>query len=129
MAARKSAKDAADAPKTKKASAKKAPRKATSKKASTKPSAKAAKADEPQAAESAKAEPRKGGDVSSQAVNLGHVFALRPRVPKSFRQADFQIARDRLRDESYDSIEAAARAVVEKALELTRKPTKRGARR
>lgn len=52
-------------------------------------------------------------------VNLGHVFALRPRVSTSFRQADFNAAKHFLRDESYASIEDAARAVAEKALELT----------
>jgi hypothetical protein len=52
-------------------------------------------------------------------VNLGHIFALRPRVETSFRQADFRAARQLLEDEAYASIEEAARAVAEKALELT----------
>ena len=76
------------------------------------------------AGEAKSAEPKKKGSVSSLVVNMGQVFALRPRVPKSFRQADFLTARDLLRDEGYASIEEAARAVVEKALELTRKPAK-----
>ena len=65
--------------------------------------------------------------VSSLSVNLGHVFSLRPRVSKTFRQADFLTARQLLQDEEYTDIEAAARAVAEKALDLTRKgPPKRG---
>jgi hypothetical protein len=62
---------------------------------------------------------RKGG-VSAADVNLGHVFALRPAVPKAFRQEDFRAARHLLEDETYASLEEAARAVAEKALELTR---------
>ena len=60
-------------------------------------------------------------------VNLGHVFSLRPRVSKTFRQADFLTARQLLQDEEYASIEEAARAVADKALDLTHKgPPKRG---
>ena len=67
--------------------------------------------------------------ISSLNVNLGHVFALRPRVSTSFRQADFLVARRRLQEEAYASIEEAARAVTEKALELTHDgPTKRGSK-
>jgi hypothetical protein len=57
--------------------------------------------------------------VSSLSVNLGHVFALRPRVSTTFRQPDFATARHMLQEESYGSIPEAARAVAEKALELT----------
>ena len=65
--------------------------------------------------------------VSSMSVNLGHVFSLRPRVSKTFRQADFLTARQLLQDEDYANIEEAARAVAEKALDLTHKgPPKRG---
>ena len=52
-------------------------------------------------------------------VNMGHIFALRPRVPTSFRPGDLQNARHQLQDEAYAKIEHAARAVAEKALELT----------
>ena len=52
-------------------------------------------------------------------MNLGQVFALRPRVETSFRQADFATARRQLEDESFATLEEAARAVAEKALELT----------
>jgi len=141
MTARKTAKKAAaDPPKakkkaagkkktTKKAAAKKpATKKASSKKETTEKAApKKAASKKADAAEVTKsAEPKKKGSISSLTVNMGQVFALRPRVPKSFRQADFLTARDHLRDEGYASPEEAARAVVEKALELTRKPAKRG---
>jgi hypothetical protein len=67
--------------------------------------------------------------VSSMSVNLGHVFSLRPRVSTSFRQADFLTARHLLQDEAYADIEEAARAVAEKALEMTHEgPPKRGFR-
>jgi len=75
---------------------------------------------------------RKTGGVSSEGVHLGHVFALRPRVPTSFRQADFLKARSLLSGESFASVEEAARAVVEKALDLTHEgggPGRGGARR
>lgn len=71
---------------------------------------------------SRKKAPSRGG-VSSLAINLGHVFALRPRVETSFRPADFQRAKHLLKDESYASSEAAARAVAEKALGLTHEGT------
>jgi len=59
------------------------------------------------------------GSVSSRDVNMGHVFALRPRPSTSFRQEHFLEARRLLEEEGYASIEEAARAVVEKALDLT----------
>ena len=75
----------------------------------------------------AKKEPK--STVSSMSVNLGHVFSLRPRVSKTFRQADFLTARQLLQDEDYANVEEAARAVAEKALDLTHKgPPKRGFR-
>ncbi len=70
------------------------------------------------------------GAVSSTRVNLGHVFALRPRVSTAFRPDDFRNAKLRLQDESYASIEEAARAVAEEALGITnRDPRKRGSGR
>ena len=63
--------------------------------------------------------PTAKASVSSLAINVGHVFSLRPRVPKSFRDGDFRKARVLLQDEVYASVEEAARAVAEKALELT----------
>jgi DNA-binding protein HU-beta len=78
-------------------------------------------------AEPKKATKKPKDKVSSTSVNLGHVFSLRPRVSKTFRQADFLTARQLLQDEDYANIEEAARAVAEKALDLTHKgPPKRG---
>ena len=58
---------------------------------------------------------------------MGHIFALRPKVPTSFRPDDFRRARTDLRDEGYASIQEAARAVAEKALETSnKKPGKHG---
>ncbi len=63
--------------------------------------------------------PAAQGGVSAAAVNLGHVFALRPRESTSFRQQDFLAARRLLQDESFGSLEEAARAVARRALALT----------
>lgn len=83
------------------------------------------------APEATLSEPRKpSGAFSSTNVNLGHVFALRPRVPTSFRQPDFVRARQLLEGEAFQSLEDAARAVADKALELTRGgPLGRGGRK
>jgi hypothetical protein len=107
MPARKSAKK----PARKKATAKK---KAA---ASAPPSS--AKPDEAAEEPDAPAASAKKGAVTAKDVNLGHVFALRPRVRTSFRQPDFLRARELLEDETYESASDAARAVAEKALELT----------
>lgn len=71
---------------------------------------------------SPKGETKRGEKVSSLAVNLGHVFALRPRVSTAFRQEDFVAARRLLEGEAYTSIEEAARAVAERALSLSNDP-------
>ena len=52
-------------------------------------------------------------------MNRGHLFSLRPRVTTSFSQEDFRAARVSLEGEADASIEEAARAVFEKALELS----------
>ena len=57
---------------------------------------------------------------SSLAVNMGHVFALRPRVGTSFRPDDFRDARQKLENEQFETAADAARAVVDKILELSR---------
>jgi hypothetical protein len=103
---------------TKKPAEKKA---AARKKATAKPKAPSAKAEAAAPPKAADATPktRKKGTVAAKDVNLGHVFALRPRVNTSFRQPDFLRARELLEDESYETTSAAARAVAEKALELT----------
>ena len=124
---------------TKKAPAKKAAparKKATARAPAAKKAAPRKKAPakaEPEAkAAPAKTEapPKPKGKFSSTQVNLGHVFALRPPVSKSFRQPDFLTARRLLEDEGYASLEEAARAVAEKALDLTHDgPPKRGFKR
>ena len=58
--------------------------------------------------------------VSSTEVTLGHVFKVRPKINTSFRPPDFARAKKLLAEESYDSIQDAARAVAEEALSLTR---------
>ena len=72
-----------------------------------------------------KAGASKAQEVSVAAVNLGHIFALRPRVNTAFPQAEFLKAKRELADERYASIPDAARALAEKALEnVQRKPGK-----
>ena len=69
----------------------------------------------------------KKAEVSVDAVNLGHIFALRPRVTTAFPQDAFHKAKDELRDERFGSLEEAARAVAHKALETSqKKPGKHG---
>ncbi len=63
--------------------------------------------------------PAKKSGFSSLDVNMGHVFALRPRIETSFRPDDFRTARQRLEGESFKDASEAAGAVVQKALELT----------
>ena len=119
----------------KKASAKKkaAPKKsaATKKKASAKKKKASAKKEapsKPKAAAKKKAASEKkssakktaGASISAMDVNLGHVFALKPRVNTSFRQNDFFTAKRTLREETFASVVDAARAVAEEALALTR---------
>lgn len=117
---------------SKKATASKSPakksgkKKASKKKAAAKPASKksAGKKSAGKKAASAKAEAEPSGKAkksgaSSMDVNLGQVFALRPRVETSFRPADFTTARQQLRADTFDSPQEAARAVAEKALELT----------
>jgi len=109
---------------SKKASSKKAPaKKSTSKKkaGAKKPAPKKAvakKAVAKKAAAKTKTPAAKPG-ASSMQVSMGHMFALRPRVVTSFRPDDFRRARQLLADESYANIQEAARAVAERALELT----------
>ena len=66
------------------------------------------------------AKPKASGGIRSSQVNLGQVFALRPRVNTSFRPNDFVEAKRALGEEEFGSLADAARAVAEKALELTR---------
>ncbi len=99
----------------KKRAAKAAKKKAPAKKASAAkaPATKEASATKAPASNKAK------GKFSSMDVNMGHVFALRPRANTSFRQPDFRTARQQLQDEAFDSVQEAARAVAEKAIDMT----------
>ncbi len=110
---------------TKKTAAKKASKKSPGKKSTTKKSA-AKKSPSKKASEAGEAAPakktaKKAGKakVSSLDVNMGHVFALRPRMTTSFKPGDFSTAKYRLQEEAFSTIHEAARAVAEKALELT----------
>ncbi|HTO52571.1 MAG TPA: hypothetical protein VMR50_04220 [Myxococcota bacterium] len=60
-----------------------------------------------------------GGGVSAAEVNLGHIVALRPRTHTGFKPESFQEAKRALADQRFASIEEAARAVAEKAVELS----------
>jgi hypothetical protein len=127
-AAKKAASKPAAKPATKKAAAKPAKKAAAqpAKKAASKPAKQAA---EPKA-EAAKPKASKGGDVSPEGVNMGHVFALRPRVTTAFPPDAFRRAKEDLAEERFASIQEAARAVAEKALETSqKKPNKHGMRR
>ncbi len=57
-------------------------------------------------------------ELSSLSVNLGHIFALRPRVNTAFTPLNLNTAKHFLKEEKYASQKEAVRAVAEKALEL-----------
>ncbi len=105
--------------------AKKSARKTAAKRAKKKTTVKASDAKTPGTDEEAgqtDAASGAAGDaagVSSLDVNLGHVFSLRPRVPKAFKPDDLRAAKQALADRSFDTIEQAARAVAEEALGKT----------
>jgi hypothetical protein len=110
-----------------KTTAKKAPKTVRRGKATAKPATAEAKPDSDATPEAPKKKSQPGQGVSSAAVNMGHVFGLRPRVSSAFRQEHFLNARRLLEGGSYASIEEAARAVAEKALALSNDPKgKRG---
>ena len=81
------------------------------------------------AKKSARKAPARKARFTAEQVNLGHVFSLRPRVSTAFRPEDFRTAKHRLREESYVSLEAATRAVVEQAHELGREQPRFAAKR
>lgn len=118
--------------KTKKKTAKKAAAKAAdkaAKKTNSKAAPKTGSKKTPKPAAAAKSVGKKSAGkkgASSLAVNMSHVFALRPRATTSFKAGDFSTAKYQLQDESYSDIHAAAKAVVEKALELTHGSPKKG---
>ena len=134
MAAKKTAKKKSSKTTTKtakkaaKKTAKKATKKSAVKKSAAKKKAAAKKPEDKVTAEKKPAgksekkatKPAVQSGFSSLAVNMGHVFALRPRVGSSFRQEDFRAARLQLESESFKNAADAARAVVEKTAELAR---------
>ena len=128
MAAKKSATKSAKTKKSAKKSPKKSAKKSASKgvkKSSAKTAEKTAdaapkKASQKKAAVEKAAKPTAKSGFSSLAVNMGHVFALRPRVGTSFRPDDFRDARQKLENEQFETAADAARAVVDKILELSR---------
>jgi len=61
-----------------------------------------------------------GGRVSVADVHMGHVFSLRPRVHTSFNPESFREAKRQLAETPFASLEEAARAVAEKASEISR---------
>ncbi|MEX2208094.1 MAG: hypothetical protein WEF50_17850 [Myxococcota bacterium] len=63
--------------------------------------------------------PAPAGGVNTREVNRGHVFALQPRVNTGFSPQAFDDARRELSDVLYGTIDEAARAVAERALELS----------
>jgi hypothetical protein len=104
------AKKPAAAPARKKAAAKKPSRAAQPAK---KPVAAPAPAPPPAAT------PPAAGTVLADEVLLGHVMALRPRVHVGFKPSAFADAKRALADERYATIQEAAHAVVQKAIEIS----------
>src|SRR5262249_9582972 len=105
-----------------------APKKKAAAKPAAKPQPKAAapKATAPPTAPRARpapipppAAPSIVGGVSAADVNLGHVVALRPRTHTGFKPEAFAEAKRALVDQRFPTIEDAARAVAEKAVELS----------
>ena len=113
------AKKKAAAPARKKTPAKKPAARASKPKAAaaTKPAPKPVVAPAP--ARPAAPAPHAAGTVSAEEVSLGHVMALRPRVHVGFKPSAFGDAKRALADERYATIQDAARAVVEKAIEIS----------
>ena len=63
--------------------------------------------------------PAPAGGVIADEVVLGHVMALRPRIHVGFKPSAFSDAKRALADARYATIEEAARAVAEKAIEIS----------
>jgi len=116
--------------KTKKKPGKRAAGKAAARETAAKPGAKKrAKAGAKKRAKTGtkRAEPAESTGTAAD-VNLGHVFALRPRVEASFGPEHLRRAKDQLAGQTWASLPEAARAVAEKALEIAREapPRRRG---
>ena len=112
----------------KKAAAKK-PKPAAKKKAAAAAPAKAAPKAPPVAAAPkpmprptpapAPAPPASTGEFTGHDVNRGHIFSLHPKVNTTFSPQAFDNARRELAEQRFATIEDAARAVAERALDLT----------
>ena len=63
--------------------------------------------------------PAATGTVIADEVVLGHVMALRPRIHVGFKPSAFSDAKRALAEARYATIEEAARAVAEKAIEIS----------
>jgi len=63
--------------------------------------------------------PRTGAGITAADVNLGHIAGLKPRTHTGFKPEAFQEAKRLLADARYATIAEAARAVAEKATELS----------
>jgi hypothetical protein len=103
----------------KKSPARKPASEATRKKpaSAAKPAPKAVTAPAPRTA--APPPPAPAGTVGADEVLLGHVMALRPRIHVGFKPSAFADAKRALVEERYASIETAARAVADKAIEIS----------
>lgn len=73
--------------------------------------------------------PSKASGIKASVIHLGHIFSLRPRAETSFEPRHLQSAKVLLQDEKYPDLDTAARAVAEKALELTHKGGSKKGRR
>lgn len=104
----------------KKAPAKKPASRATRPKAAAaaKPLAKPAAAPAPPAPRPADPPPVAGA-VGANDVLLSHVMALRPRIHVGFKPSAFSDAKRALADQRYATLQDAARAVAEKAIEIS----------
>jgi hypothetical protein len=65
------------------------------------------------------------GAVGADEVLLGHVMALRPRIHVGFRPSAFGDAKRALADRRFATIQDAARAVAEKAIEISNESSPR----
>ena len=69
--------------------------------------------------------PVPAGTVTADEVLLGHVMGLRPRIHVGFKQSAFADAKRALAEARYASIDEAARAVAEKAIEISNESSRK----
>jgi hypothetical protein len=65
------------------------------------------------------ADPPVAGAVGANDVLLSHVMALRPRIHVGFKPSAFSDAKRALADQRYATLQDAARAVAQKAVEIS----------